>query len=249
MAELQKMESQAVRQRWRDVGAFSYAFQPIVDVRERRVVSHEALVRGASGESAWSVLRHIGQNERPAFDAASHEVALDLARRLGLVGRVNLNCSPRTFTDTEHTVAHLLEITERAGLSPGDIVLEVTEEEVIVDRAAFARVVADYRRAGVKLALDDFGAGFSGLNLLADFQPDIIKLDMHLIRDIHTHGPRQAIVRAVVLACSDLGIDVVAEGVETVAELRWCEHAGIHLFQGYLLARPAFESLPEPRFP
>jgi blue light- and temperature-responsive anti-repressor len=86
------------------------------------------------------------------------------------------------------------------------------------------------------------------LNLLADFQPDVIKIDIHLVRDINGKGPRQAIVRAVIQACDDLGIDVIAEGIETEAEYRWFKRAGVGLFQGYLFGRPEFQSLPSPVF-
>jgi EAL domain-containing protein (putative c-di-GMP-specific phosphodiesterase class I) len=102
---------------------------------------------------------------------------------------------------------------------------------------------------GLKVAIDDFGAGYSGLNLLAEFQPDQVKLDMKLIRSIESHGPRQAIVQAVNQICVDLGIDVIAEGVETQAEYEWLRSRRIFLFQGFLFARPALESLPTVHFP
>jgi EAL domain-containing protein (putative c-di-GMP-specific phosphodiesterase class I) len=102
---------------------------------------------------------------------------------------------------------------------------------------------------GIKLAIDDFGAGYSGLNLLAEFQPDQVKIDMNLVRGIEKHGPRQAIVRGIAQVCVDLGIDVIAEGVETLQEFRWFEDQGIRLFQGYLFAKPAFEQFPAAFYP
>ena len=72
----------------------------------------------------------------------------------------------------------------------------------------------------------------------------MVKLDMKLVRGIESHGPRQAIVRAILQACNDLGIDLLAEGVETVDEFRWFRDEGVQYFQGYLLAKPAFEKLP-----
>jgi EAL domain-containing protein (putative c-di-GMP-specific phosphodiesterase class I) len=110
-------------------------------------------------------------------------------------------------------------------------------------------MVNEIRARGVKVAIDDFGAGHSGLNLLANFQPDMVKLDMELVRDISRSGPRQAIVRAIIQVCFDLGIDFIAEGVECNDELRWFEDQGVTLFQGYLFARPAFEALPPVHFP
>jgi EAL domain-containing protein (putative c-di-GMP-specific phosphodiesterase class I) len=84
--------------------------------------------------------------------------------------------------------------------------------------------------------------------MLADFQPDMIKIDMHLVRGIDSRGPRQAIMRAVIQACLELGIDVIAEGVETEPEYRWFKRAGVKLFQGYLFGRPKFQALSAPVF-
>jgi EAL domain-containing protein (putative c-di-GMP-specific phosphodiesterase class I) len=128
-------------------------------------------------------------------------------------------------------------------------VIEVTEGEVIVDTAHFAELINEYRALGMKFAIDDFGAGYSGLNLLVNFQPDQIKLDMFLVRGIDGHGPRQAIVRAIDQVCFDLGIDVIAEGVETIAEYEWLADQGVRLFQGYLFAKPGFESFPLIHYP
>ena len=91
--------------------------------------------------------------------------------------------------------------------------------------------------------------GYSGLNLLSNFQPDQIKLDMGLLYGIESHSPRQSIVRAILQVCRDLEIDVIAEGVETVGQYAWLANAGVKLFQGYLFARPAFESFPLVHYP
>lgn len=95
---------------------------------------------------------------------------------------------------------------------------------------------------GFKTALDDFGAGYAGLNLLASLQPDIIKIDMNLIRDIDTSKSRQAIVKAVTRMCEELNVTVLAEGVETWSERDFLVDLGIDLFQGYLFCKPAFKA-------
>ena len=141
-------------------------------------------------------------------------------------------------------VRSALEAAQRSGISPDRLVLEITESEVIDDHAAFGRAVNEFRRTGLQLAIDDFGAGYAGLTMLADFLPDLLKLDMSLVRGIEGNGPRQAIVRAIMQACIDLGIDVIAEGVETLKEYRWFKNAGVSLFQGYLFGKPQFEGLP-----
>jgi EAL domain-containing protein (putative c-di-GMP-specific phosphodiesterase class I) len=126
---------------------------------------------------------------------------------------------------------------------------EFTENERMTDVAHVQRIVAEYRKQGFATALDDFGAGYAGLNLLASFQPDFIKLDMELIRGIATTPARQTIVAGVILMARQLGIVVIAEGVETEAELTALRAAGIQLFQGYLFAKPAVATLPAVSFP
>jgi blue light- and temperature-responsive anti-repressor len=128
-------------------------------------------------------------------------------------------------------------------------VLEVSETETIDKYEVFVDRVNRWRAIGVKFAIDDFGSGYSGLNLLAEFQPEAIKLDMALVRDIGHKGPRQAVIRGVIRTCEDLGIDIVAEGVETIQEAEWLHNEGIVLFQGYLFAKPGFRHLPEVTYP
>ncbi len=226
------------------VPRFSYAFQPIVDVDKREVFSYEALIRGPAIEPAFQVLNRVPPNRRYQFDRDSRVAAIGLAAALGLPCRLNLNFLPQGLYVSADSISSTLDAAVRNHIPVDRIILEVTEGEVIADHANFAEQLNEYRRMGLKVAIDDFGAGYSGLNLLADFQPDQVKIDMHLVRGIERHGPRQAIVRAVAQACSDLGIDVIAEGVETVDEYLWFVDQGVSLFQGYLFARPGFECLP-----
>jgi EAL domain-containing protein (putative c-di-GMP-specific phosphodiesterase class I) len=115
------------------------------------------------------------------------------------------------------------------------------------DPAHVANIIATYQKMGFGTALDDFGAGHAGLNLLARFQPDMIKLDMDLIRGLDVSLPRRMIIDAVVKMCAALGITVIAEGVETAGELAALREIGVRYFQGYHFAKPAFEALPAVR--
>ncbi|MCB9730630.1 MAG: EAL domain-containing protein [Deltaproteobacteria bacterium] len=231
------------------VPGYAYAFQPIVDVHRRRIYSYEALIRGPQGEPAWSVLGRVAPEAASAFDHQTRVAAITAAGRLGIDCHLNVNCLPSSLEDPAAALAATLTAARRARLPLSRLIIEVTENEMIADRERFAHTIGEFRRAGVKIAIDDFGAGYSGLNLLAEFQPDLIKLDMALVRGIESHGPRQAIVRAIVSACEDLGMEIIAEGVETLDELSWCEDAGVSLFQGYLLGRPGFDCLPEAELP
>jgi EAL domain-containing protein (putative c-di-GMP-specific phosphodiesterase class I) len=221
----------------------SFAFQPIVDIESHTVFAYEALVRGPSNESAGSVLGSLPRSQLHAFDRAARMQAIALAASLGLETGLSLNFMPQALETLPDAISSTIDAARRAGISERRIFLEVTEGELIRDLAGFSKNINEYRASGMHLAIDDFGAGHSGLNLLADFQPDVIKIDMHLVRNIDSKGPRQAIVRAVIQVCGDLGIDVIAEGVETELEYRWFKRAGVRLFQGYLFGRPEFESL------
>jgi EAL domain-containing protein (putative c-di-GMP-specific phosphodiesterase class I) len=228
---------------------FSFAYQPIVDGHSGEVFAHEALVRGSRGESAGSVLRAVPPGDLYLFDRDARVRAIQLAAHLGLDTRLSLNLLPQGLDELPDAIGAMLAAAAACGVSVHRLILEVTEGEIIRDACGFAERVNEYRALGVQVAIDDFGAGYSGLNLLADFQPDLIKLDMALVRGIDGHGPRQAIVRAVLQACDDLGIDVIAEGIETGEEFRWFMRRGVRLYQGYLFARPAFEALPIPVLP
>jgi blue light- and temperature-responsive anti-repressor len=228
---------------------FTFAFQPIVDASLREVFSYEALIRGPHKESAYNVLQRVSKDRLFAFDQMARAHAITVAMRLGLSCHLNLNFLPRSLEASPQSIVSTLEAAERANLPIKRIVIEVVEGEIIEDHSHFTRLINEYRGLGLKVAIDDFGAGYSGLNLLAEFQPDQVKLDMKLIAGIESHGPRQAIVRAIIQICSDLGIDIIAEGVETEAEYAWLESQGIRLFQGYLFAKPGFESFPPVHYP
>jgi blue light- and temperature-responsive anti-repressor len=194
------------------------------------------------------VFAAIQPSQLHVFDRAARIRAIGLAASLGLATGLSLNFLPRSLETLPDAISSTIDAVRKAGLSERKMYLEVTEGELIRDLAGFATAINQYRASGIHLAIDDFGAGHSGLNLLADFQPDVIKVDIHLVRNIDGSGPRQAIVRAVIQACDDLGIEVIAEGVETEAEYRWFKRTGVRLFQGYLFGRPEFESLPMPMF-
>ena len=129
---------------------------------------------------------------------------------------------------------------------PADrLIFELTENEQITDYDHLRRIFEVYRSHSFRTALDDFGSGFSGLGLLAQFKPDVVKIDMSLIRGLDSDTRRHAVVGGVVELCRKLSTNVVAEGIETTAELSALREIGVSLFQGYLFSRPGFEQLPQ----
>lgn len=221
--------------------AFSHAFQPIVDIHTREVFAHEALVRGAAGESARSVLERVTEDNRYHFDQASRVKAIELAARVGIPARLSINFMPNAIYRPELCIRSALAAAHAHGFAPERIIFEAVEGERVQDGKWLATILREYQRIGFLTAIDDFGAGFAGLTLLADFQPDLIKLDMALVRDVHRSRPRQAIVRGVAAVCAELGVSVIAEGIESADEMRCLEDMGIRLMQGYLFAHPRFE--------
>lgn len=227
--------------------AFSMAFQPIVDVARRRIYAYEALVRGPSGESAFSVLEQVNAVNRYAFDQNCRVKAIELAARLGIVetgAKLSINFIPGAMYRPEACVRATLAAAQHTGIAPDDIVLELTENEPIVDLQLLNDIFDVYRRNNLRIAIDDFGAGFAGLGLLARFQPDVIKLDLDVVRGVDVDAPRRIIIAAIARMAAELALDVVAEGVETEAELTTLLDLGVTLIQGYYFAKPAFEALP-----
>jgi EAL domain-containing protein (putative c-di-GMP-specific phosphodiesterase class I) len=228
---------------------FSFAFQPIINVETASIVSFEALVRGIDNSSASQIFKQVHEGNKYYFDEVLRLKAIPLAARLGIGCNLNLNLLPGSLEVSKSAISSTLEMAENSGIPIDKITIEITESEIIHNVGWFIEAINIYRSSGVRFAIDDFGAGYSGLNLLADFQPDSIKIDMSLVRNIHNHGPRQAIVRGIIRTCQDLGIDIIAEGVENNEEYEWCHEEEINLFQGYFLGKPAFEELPVAFFP
>jgi EAL domain-containing protein (putative c-di-GMP-specific phosphodiesterase class I) len=226
---------------------FTMAFQPIVDLEAQEIFAYEALVRGKNGESAGSILARIDDSNRYRFDQACRVKAVKLASELGVQARLSINFMPNAIYKPESCIRTTLAATETYGFPETRIIFEVTESEKISDKAHLQHIFDYYKSRGFLTAIDDFGAGYAGLALLAEFQPNVIKLDMDLIRDIDDDVNRQAIADGVIGACDKLGIDIIAEGIESKGELDYLYDRGVRKFQGFLFARPQLEALPEPR--
>lgn len=221
------------------------AFQPIVDVRSGEVFAYEALVRGKDGRGAGEVLSTVSADNRYAFDQTCRTTAISLASDLGMASIANLsiNFLPNAVYEPRACIRATLAAAMQTGFPLNRIIFEFTEEEAI-DANHLLHILRSYKAMGFKTAIDDFGAGYAGLGLLSKFQPDIVKLDMALIRDVDTDTVKRTIVRNTLNMLTDLGIQAVCEGIETVGEYDALSDLGVSLMQGYLLAKPAFEALP-----
>jgi EAL domain-containing protein (putative c-di-GMP-specific phosphodiesterase class I) len=229
---------------------FSMAFQPIYDAVAGRVWGYEALVRGSSGEGALDVLSRVSPEQKYRFDQDCRVKAIELASRLFPAGEdlmLSINFMPNAVYEPAACLRATLLAAARCKFPTSSIMFEFTENEEVSDTAHLTNIIREYRKRGFTTAIDDFGAGHAGLGLLADFQPDLIKIDMRIVRGIDASRARRAIVSGIVDIGKELDITVLAEGIETEAEFLALKAAGIRLFQGYWFARPAFEELPQVR--
>ncbi len=209
------------------------AFQPIVDVHRRRIYAYETLARPKSQlfSSPTEMFQVAVQAGRVAELARLHrERAVDRCHGF----RLFLNIDPNEF---DH--GWLVRPDDPMFRHRWHVTLEITESVPIKYFTQCHGVLAEIRRKGVELAIDDFGAGFSNLKYIADLAPEIVKLDRELITGI-TPGTTQArLVASIVSLCHEMGAQVVAEGVENAGELTACIAVGVDLAQGYIFGRPA----------
>ncbi len=223
---------------------FTMAFQPIIDIDSGEAYAYEALVRPPDGGCAADVLTHINEQNRYSFDQGCRVKAIELAARLEMDALLSINFLPNAVYQPAACLRRTFEAAECHQFPVHHLMFEVTENEPSRDVGHLQSIFKEYKRHGMITAIDDFGAGHSGLNMLADFQPDVLKIDMALTRSIHADEVRTKIVAAVVGLCRSLEISVIAEGIESIEEAVALRAMGVRLFQGYLFARPAIEQLP-----
>ncbi len=223
------------------------AFQPIFDIGTGEIWAYEALVRGTENQPAEEILSAVTPENRYAFDQACRVAAIEKSVAAGILeteARLSINFLPNAIYSPEACIRLTLKAAAEQGMPTSRLLFEFSENEKMSDTSHIKNILKSYRKMGFATALDDFGAGYAGLQLLADFQTDFIKLDMALIRNIDAEMPRRMIVESIVKLCRRMDITVIAEGVETPGELAAIRDMDIQLVQGYLLARPGFEELP-----
>lgn len=219
-------------------------YQPIVRVTEPgQVFAYECLLRGRHENGSliypdrlFDVARATGMMVH--LDSMARLTAIDDARRRRLEARVFINFNPTSIHDPVTCLEGTVAAARRSGLPPEHFVFEVVESERIDDLERLLAILEFYRRAGFRVALDDLGAGYSSLSLLARIKPDYVKLDMELMRHVDS-DPYKGLVAAKVLELArELGIATVVEGIETPEEWQWAVEHGADYAQGFLFARP-----------
>lgn len=221
--------------------AAGVTFRPVVDPLGREVTALEALPDDApAGLSGEALYEHNLNAVIGALHRAGRSCPDDIMLYLSIL--------PMTLVYVTDAVSRLVSAIDSAGMVPQQIILGVSETEVISQLEAFSKAVRQLKQAGISLSIDNFGDGSAGLSLLAHVQPDRVRIGAGIVRNIHRSGPRQAVVHAVLRCCSALEINVIAAGIEQPEEWMWLEAAGVTDFQGALFtAEGAAVAWPETR--
>jgi EAL domain-containing protein (putative c-di-GMP-specific phosphodiesterase class I) len=237
--ELERALSDGVRQ-----GEMIAYYQPIVDLMTGQVTKAEALVRWQRGHELVGPAEFIDLAESNGLivdiGAQVLRAACQQAQswQCALPGLgVSVNLSPRQLTD-ERLGSMIARVLSDTGLDPALLTLEITETALLADTAAAGRALAMTRSMGVQVALDDFGTGFSSLTHLREMPVQMVKIDRSFVSRLEAHKPDAVIVRSIVDLAAGLGLDVVAEGVETPGQRNMLAEFGCPSAQGYLFSPP-----------
>jgi EAL domain-containing protein (putative c-di-GMP-specific phosphodiesterase class I) len=221
--------------------AITTVYQPVVDLLERRVLGYEALTRVSDEAFPGTETLFQTAYEHDALwrlEQVCRETAIRGARGLPGDQLLFLNIEPDSFNDPALRSEATFNLLRDNRLHAGQVVLEMTEHVAVRDFAHFRQILNYFQFHGFRLAVDDVGSGYSGLKSIAEIRPDFIKIDMALIRDVHLQAIKQDLVATIVRFCSSSGITLIAEGVETLEELRVLRDLGVRYAQGFLFARP-----------
>lgn len=227
----------------------NFHFQPIVDLKTGEVTAFEALVRAQlDGKlmGAYPLLQAaLAHSQMQAFDALCRSTAIVQGSKK-LEGQTGLfiNFLPSVIYNPTVCLRTTFQACERTGMDLGRLTFEVVESEAFPNLALLKSILSEYQAAGARVALDDLGGGHTSLLYLSHLQPDLVKLDRGLIQGITPDDPRLKLLSALIQYAHDLGVMVVAEGIEEVQEFSLLRELGADLMQGYLLGKPA----PEPQY-
>jgi EAL domain-containing protein (putative c-di-GMP-specific phosphodiesterase class I)/GGDEF domain-containing protein len=221
----------------------SPVFQPIVDLQTGVTLGYEGLIRGPENGALHAPAALFAEAARcgrgVALDLCCRRVVMERFAELDLSERLFVNINPETLLSPEHRPGKTQTYLRQIGLPPGRIVIELTEALPFSSYEALREAIGHYRADGFLVALDDLGEGYSNLRLWSELRPDFVKLDKHFVQGIQRDAFKEQFVRSMVDMARQAGTLLIAEGIETAAELRQLRNLGVKYGQGYLIARPA----------
>lgn len=220
----------------------SALFQPIMNMENGEFLGFEGLIRGPADSPLHSPINLFSaakqQNLSLEVEMLCRRIVLESFVRLNLPGRLFLNVSPETLLHPSFKDGQTLACMAQVGLSPERVVIEITENQPTHDFSAMCNALLHYRAMGFQIAIDDLGAGFSSLRLWSELRPEFIKIDMHFVQGVDTDPIKLQFLKSIQQIAESCGTHVIAEGIETPAELDVIKNIGIAFGQGYHIARP-----------
>jgi diguanylate cyclase (GGDEF) domain len=217
-------------------------FQPIVSLRDGCVLGYEALSRGPQGtefESPETMFTVAGQSGCLwELERLCRTKALRGLKESGANIRLFLNVNPMVLEDPKFQKGFTKEYLDQYGIDPENIIFEITEKNAIFNNGEFRKIIQYYKAQNYKIAIDDAGAGYAGLNMISDVQPHYLKLDMNLIRGVDKDTVKQALIKSMQEYSRITGSYLIGEGIETRAELQTLIHIGVQFGQGFFIGRP-----------
>jgi len=218
-------------------GDIHVRYEAIVDLNNSQVIGYEALTRGPEGSDLTNPRDLFRRAEDSGLlyelDCLCRRTALENAHRLPAGKMLFLNCLPTAIGDPNLRDEGLRKTLEDFSLQPSDLVLEISESESIENFGVFREVADSCRDLGIRIAIDDAGTGYASLEAIMEISPDLVKTDLLLVRGIDGDPSRREIVRAMLAVADGIGAKLIAEGVETEAELRVLRELGVRWGQGY----------------
>lgn len=228
----------------------SAVFQPILDFRAHRFLGHEGLIRGPVDSPLHTPRVLLGLAQEcgltTEFERLCRETILREFARLGLSGQLFLNVSVGCLADPRFVDGETTRLLEELSLRPGQIVIEITENQEVTDFAALHEVLDCYRARGYRVAIDDLGEGFSNLRMWSEVRPDFVKIDRHFIHGIADDPLKFRLVQAMRDIAESSHAELIAEGIETASDFATLRDLGIAHGQGFLIARPQARPAPAP---
>lgn len=222
-------------------------FQPIVDLRNRKIIGHEALIRGPADSPLAMPCElfstAITYERLHQLELTSRQCSLESFARLKPGGKLFLNISASLLSSPEHTEGFTVELLEQLGIPQVDIVIELSEQHPFDNQGLTHHAVEHYRQLGFQIAVDDLGTGYSGLKLWSELNPEYVKIDRHFVNYVDQDPVKREFVRAICKISEKTGCMVIAEGIERYEEVEALMQLGVSIGQGYYLGMPHPEPL------
>ncbi|MDO6445584.1 EAL domain-containing protein [Colwellia sp. 1_MG-2023] len=218
-------------------------FQPIFNITNQTIVGYEALSRGPADSIYYApdVLFKAATDcgLLSELEILCRDTAIQQFANLQLTGKLFLNISPLVLLDKAHPQGETIKLVEKAGLNCQQIVIELSEKYPFPNAETLSLALAKYREFGFDVAIDDLGAGYSGLKMWSQLRPDIVKIDRYFVEHCHLDSFKRKFLKAIFELAKSAQAKVVVEGIETFEEYELLRQLGMSYAQGFYLSKPS----------